>query len=303
MSPDGRHVAFLGISVGGPDAAAAVVTLDSPDARPLPGKLGALGRPCWSADGADSRFAVGVRSGGIALRAAPCSGSARRPPRARTPGHGTSRGDDHVFRRGGRGPRRLYSVGGGGEAVAPHGFDEARGERTHHWPQFLPDGRHLLLRVASRDAAHHGPARDLPGVEPATGDGSGPRGARASSMSPPGTTPLRPGRRFLVQALRSTRSWPGTKGEAVPIASSVAAFGLAPPDFGWFSASSNGRVAWLSEPGQRELRLEWVENRTGKRLGTLGRVGEIRPDCSLPGRQTRRGRDRRTAQAGGGTSG
>ena len=61
-----------------------------------------------------------------------------------------------------------------------------------------------------------------------------------------------------------------TKGEAVPIASSVAAFGLA-PDYGWFSASTTGRVAWLS--GQSiDVRLEWVD-RKGTRLGTLGEPG------------------------------
>src|SRR5262249_14652376 len=58
-----------------------------------------------------------------------------------------------------------------------------------------------------------------------------------------------------------------TTGAPVPIASSVASSSLVP---GWssFSASSTGRVAWLSTPGN-EVRLDWVD-RAGRRIASLG---------------------------------
>ena len=57
-----------------------------------------------------------------------------------------------------------------------------------------------------------------------------------------------------------------TRGEPVPVASSVAGFGAA-PSWGWFSSSANGRVAWISGQAS-EARLEWVD-RDGKPITLL----------------------------------
>jgi Tol biopolymer transport system component len=61
-----------------------------------------------------------------------------------------------------------------------------------------------------------------------------------------------------------------TRGEPVPVASSVAGFGAA-PSWAWFSSSANGRMAWISGQAS-EARLEWVD-RDGKPVGTLGEPG------------------------------
>jgi Tol biopolymer transport system component len=60
-------------------------------------------------------------------------------------------------------------------------------------------------------------------------------------------------------------------GQAVPIASSVGAWAR-DSSWGSFSASTTGRVAWLSGQASADVRLEWLD-REGDRLGTLGEPG------------------------------
>jgi eukaryotic-like serine/threonine-protein kinase len=266
VSPDGRHVAFLGTSGGGRQLW--IRPLDSPDARPLPGTLGALGGYFWSADSTQVAFAVEGELRKLALAGGTVQRVCARPQGGYNAGTWSPEGTI-VFSAGGTGGTGalLYSVpGAGGEATPLTALDESRGETGHQWPQFLPDGRHLLFRVTSGEGAHHG-LHVVSLESPAARRRVRPEGARFQYAAP--------GYLLFVQGgiLLAQRFDPRelvTKGEAVPIASSVATFALA-TDFGWFSASSTGRVAWLS--GQSpNLRLEWVD-RSGKRLGALGEPG------------------------------
>ncbi len=51
----------------------------------------------------------------------------------------------------------LFSVAAtGGEPTLVTKLDESRGERSHRWPQFLPDGRNFLYLIESANPENHG---------------------------------------------------------------------------------------------------------------------------------------------------
>jgi Tol biopolymer transport system component len=270
VSPDGRHVAFVGLSPGG-DRRLWLRPLDSTGARPLPGTVGASGGHFWSPDGTQIAFAADGDLRKVAL----ASGTVQRLcklPRNNFDGGTWSGKGTIVFDDGGPNAR-LYSVPeSGGEARPLLSPDESRDERAHRWPQFLPDGSHLLYVVGSGTEEHAG--LHVMSIEsPGERRRIRPENARFQYV-PPGFLLFTQGDGILMsQRFDSQRLV--TMGEPVPIASPVAAFsGVS--SWGWFSASNTGRLAWLSGQGS-DARLEWVD-RDGKRLGTLGeqaRYGQI----------------------------
>jgi Tol biopolymer transport system component len=263
VSPDGRHVAFVGTSPGGTPQLW-MRSFDSLEARPLPGTEGA-GSPFWSADGTEVAFAAGselrklVLAGGTVQRlcALPLPGFAG--------GTWSSEGTI-VFSTGGT-SARLYSVSeAGGDAKPLTSLDKSRGETAHWWPQFLPDARHILFLVAGSEEANAG-------LHVASLEAAGERrrvrpGIARFWYSAPGALLFVQSGNLMAQRFDARKLV--TAGEAVPIASGVAGFSIF-PDMGWFSASATGRVAWLS--GQTsDTQLEWVD-RHGRRVRTLGEPG------------------------------
>jgi len=260
VSPDGRYVAFSGNSAAGP-VQLWMRPLDSPDARALPGTNGAV-VSFWSPDSASIAFVAGgelkklVLAGGTVQRICAL-------PRTGFTGGTWSAVGSIVFSAGG-GTALLYSVpAGGGEAKPLTTLDASRGEAGHWWPQFLPDGRRFLFDVGAAKAEHtglHVASLDAPSERHRIR----PEDARFVYVDPGYLLTVQDGiltaRRFDARRLSAT-------GEAVPIASSVAAWSNF-AGYGWFSASATGVVAWLSGL-EREVRLEWLD-RAGKRLGTLG---------------------------------
>jgi Tol biopolymer transport system component len=264
VSPDGRHVAFIGSSPGG-DQQLWLRPLDSTEARPLPGTVGALGGLFWSADSTEIAFAAEGELRKLALGTGTVLRVCEIPPGGFSAGTWSAEGTI-VFASGSPSPR-LYSVSGaGGEARPLTPPDESRGETGHWWPQFLPDGRHLLFVVAGtqeEQAGLHVISLEAPGERSRIR-----REVARFRYAPPGHLLFVQGGVLLAQRFDARRLV--TRGEPVPIASSVAT----PAEgrrWGWFSASATGRLAWLSGQGS-DLRLEWVD-REGKRLGTLGEPG------------------------------
>ena len=287
VSPDGRHVAFLGTS-----PAAAGSCGFAPWTHPTPGPFperwvpseGFSGPPTALRSCSPSRASFGSSPS----RAAPCSGSARAPRVPTTPAHGAPRGRSCSPPGGPAGPARACtrSRAAGGEATPLTALDESRGETNHNWPQFLPDGRHLLFRVASRRSSACRPARDLPRIP--RGEATGPARGRPLPVC------RAPGHLLFVQGgiLLAQRFDPRelvTKGEAVPIASSVAAFAWPPTMAG---SRPRAPAAW---PGCRGRAATFGSSGSTGREGARDARGarEIRPDRPLPGRQTGRGGDRR----------
>jgi hypothetical protein len=133
VSPDGLHVAFVALSPGG-DRQMWIRSLDSPEARALPGTAGAFGGHFWSPDSTAIVFAAAgalqklTLAGGTTLRL--CG----------LPGNffgGTWGAEGTIVFSAAAGPQtaRLYSVPQtGGEARPLTTLDESRGETNHLWP-------------------------------------------------------------------------------------------------------------------------------------------------------------------------
>jgi len=142
VSPDGRRIAVTGIS-GGSTPRLFVRSLDSPDATAIDGTDGAK-QPFWSPDGTSLGFFAGGKlmkvavAGGVPVvicDAPDGKGGAWSPT-------GTIVfGPDMIF-------EGLAMVSADGGRVQPATLvDFDRGENSHRWPVFLPDGIHFLFHV------------------------------------------------------------------------------------------------------------------------------------------------------------
>jgi Tol biopolymer transport system component len=258
VSPDGRHVAFAGTAPGGA-LQLWMRSLDSPEVRPLPGTEGA-DQPFWSADGAELGFVVAGELRKLAL----ASGTVQRLcalPESVFNGGTWSRGGTIVFSAG-LPNGRLYSVsqtGGEAKPLTPH--DETQADV---FPQFLPDGRHVLFVTNSSEeekAGLHVISLAAPGERRRIRPGF----VRVRYVEPGALLFVQDG---ILLAQRFDARKLVTVGEAVPIASGVAEFSNV-PGFGWFSASTTGRLAWLSGQSS-DVQLEWVD-REGRSVSTLGK--------------------------------
>jgi hypothetical protein len=220
VSPDGRHVAFVGTSPGR-NPQLWMRSLDSLEARPLPGTEGA-GSPFWSADGTEIAFTAGRELRKLTLAGGTVQRLCALP--------------DPTF------------VGGTWSADG------------------LPDARHILFAISSTKEANAG--LFVTSLE-SRGERRRIRPEFARfRYAPPGALLFVRDGNLLAQRFDARKL--ATAGEPVPMASGVAGFSFV-PDWGWFSASATGRLAWLS--GQTsDTQLEWVD-RQGRRLAALGEHG------------------------------
>lgn len=152
LSPDGGSLAFV---AAGPDRIPRlwVRRFSAVLPQPLPGTEDAT-FPFWSPDGRH----LGFFSRGF-LRTIDLEGG---PPRQLAPA-GNGRGGSWnetggiLFAPDTTGPLRLVDTAGGNARDATV-LDAARGENSHRWPTFLPDGRRFLFFVHSptRQEQHDG---------------------------------------------------------------------------------------------------------------------------------------------------
>jgi serine/threonine protein kinase/Tol biopolymer transport system component len=141
VSPDGRKVAFVASQEGTP--LLWVRSLDGAESISLAGTTGA-GQPFWSPD--SRRLGFNSPDG---VKIIDASGGPVRVIANSLPGGlaGAAWNADNVI--------VLGSIGGGLFRVSPEGGelmpltipDDARGERAHRYPAFLPDAEHLLYRA------------------------------------------------------------------------------------------------------------------------------------------------------------
>ena len=140
LSPDRRHVAFVGGSVS---RQLWIRSIDALEPRALPRTEGAF-YPFWSPD---SRF-IGFFAGG-ALKKVDVTGgppetlSDAAPPSVSLGGTWNQDGVI-VFASSFGGGRRLYRVPAAGGEPTPV-TEESSAATSSIWPQFLPDGRHFLF--------------------------------------------------------------------------------------------------------------------------------------------------------------
>jgi Tol biopolymer transport system component len=149
LSPDGRWLVF--VDTGAAKSQLWLRGLDAVAARAVPGTDGAM-NPFWSPDSRSLGFFADGQ-----LKVVDIAGG---PPRALCPvqqsrGGSWNSADDIIFA-----PTLNSSLSrvsaSGGTPVALTTLDETRGERTHRWPYFLPDGRHFLYFTRSTRPEHDG---------------------------------------------------------------------------------------------------------------------------------------------------
>jgi serine/threonine protein kinase/Tol biopolymer transport system component len=257
VSPDGRHVVFVAADSLG-RSSLWVRALKNLQSRPLPGTERATD-PFWAPD---SRR-VGFFSQGV-LKVTSVGESLGSPQiLAKTPidsRGGAWSSDDTILFYGGR---RLSRVSAAGGAVTE--FDVGGDLNMLRWPQFLPDGKHLLFQVRNEDPNRRGvyilplnaprpESRRLIGTDWA---------ARFAS----GHLLFLDDATLMAQPFDMTRLELGRS--PAPVAQGVGASSTA---YGAFSVSSTGVLAYAGGlPAQSELR--WVA-RSGRPGGVIAPQGD-----------------------------
>jgi Tol biopolymer transport system component len=146
FSPDGTRVVF---AVSNPEGQGllCVRSLDSPEVQLLKGTERAR-NPFWSPDGRS----IGFMSPDAGLAVIPAAGGAAESVAPTGPGRGATWNEDGVILFSPSLLSPIYRISlADRKRVAVTTLDAARGESVHHWPYFLPDGRHFLFVVQRVD--------------------------------------------------------------------------------------------------------------------------------------------------------
>jgi Tol biopolymer transport system component len=258
IAPNGQHVVF----VANAEARAPMLwlrSLTSTTARALPGTEQAS-YPFWSAD---NRF-VGFFASGKLKTIAVDGGASVVVCDAPTGRGGTwNDGNVIVFASGINDPLRKVAASGG--PPAPITVVETPRENSHRWPQFFPDGRHLLfwagagtgptqLKIATLDSG------DVVTVGP--GDANAAYAAGYVFFKTGNTLVAQP---FDARALRKT-------GDPLPIVMPISTD--AGSSFASFSVSATGTIVY-TQGTARPLVLTWFDRqRAVREAGTAGTLGE-----------------------------
>ncbi len=284
VSPDGRRIAF---AAGPPNARPRlwVRSFEVSVAQPLPGTEGGS-CPFWSPD---SRF-LGFFADGKLKKMDVTGGTPQILADAPGFSHGGtwSREGVILFSSSTYGPlHRVPESGGASSAVTR--LDEERGGVGHHWPVFLPDGRHFLyMRFLGRSGSNQDSAYGLYLGSLDSTDEKELLGVRANVAYAPASDGSSVGHllylrgRTLVARPFDTRRLEFT-GEAVPIAEQVKIFGASSTAV--FAVSANGVLVYQSGTHAVTSDLRWFD-RSGKHLGSLGEPADLgHPRISHDGRR------------------
>ena len=144
VSPDGRAIAFVASSADG-RRRLWIRSVDNVEPRPLDHSDGAT-YPFWSPDGRHIAFFADAH-----LKRMPARGGPAETVCEATNGRGGTWNaqDDIVFVPDNEEPmHRVRAAGGQPSPIFPLPL----GQSGHRWPQFLPDGKHLLYFVRSNDS-------------------------------------------------------------------------------------------------------------------------------------------------------
>jgi eukaryotic-like serine/threonine-protein kinase len=161
ISPDGSRLAFSARGPGG-ETVLWLRPLESSSLIPIAGTEGARD-PFWSPDSRSIGFfahgKLKIVGAGLGSAPSPVQTLAEAPE----PRGGTWSPDGVIIfaRNIEDGLYRVLSSGGDVTAVTT--LDRSKRENSHRWPQFLPDGRHLLFFARSASAEHQGIYVGTPG--------------------------------------------------------------------------------------------------------------------------------------------
>jgi serine/threonine protein kinase len=256
LSADGRQIVFTAAGTDGRPRLY-VRSLDSLEARPLPGTEGA-DAPFFSPNGLSIGFFADKKLKRVDLAGGPARELAEAPEHR---GGSWGSKDIIVFAPEGGGP--IFKVpASGGAAVPVMKLDAAAQEVSHRWPRFLPDGKRFLFMSRKPKPPSH------LAIEVGSVDG----GARTRLVDSSSGGAFARGRLYFVrettllaQALDSRTL--SLSGDPVPVAEDVwrnpITDGLTA-----FSVASDGTVAYRLG-GVARSQLTWLD-RKGEQLGTVG---------------------------------
>jgi Tol biopolymer transport system component/predicted Ser/Thr protein kinase len=257
LSPDGRLLVLVAAAPG----VRSMLWLRSIDAvapRPVAGTEGAL-YPFWSPDGSS----IGFFAEGKLKKIQVAGGRSQVVSQAVASPFGGAWGPDNTI---------LFAPGGGLSRVPAAGgpitqmttLDPSRGEGSHRWPQFLPDGHHFLY-------SSRGELREQRGVYAGSLDGKPKKFLIRSNwnavFAPPGYLLYLDGDTLMGQAFDAARL--EINGQPFGIAEGVGgtANGLEAA-----SVSHTGALAYAGAMLHMG-RLTWFD-RSGKILDTVGPEGD-----------------------------
>jgi Tol biopolymer transport system component len=276
LSPDGTRLVVVARDSSGRNLLW-IRPLDSLAAQPLAGTENPS-FPFWSPD---NRF-IGFFADGKLKRIDASGGPAQTLCDAPI-GRGATWGRDGVilFAPVPDGP--LYRVPASGGAPTPvTRKDPVRGETTHRWPFFLPDGKHFLYLVASFGS---GAQQEKLGVYAASLDSKDEtllvRARSSMAYAPPGYLIFFRERNLVAQPFDAQSLQ--TTGDPLPIAEDVQFF---PQTYSaLFSVSGNGLLLYQPRSSSAVSQLVWFD-RGGKPVGTVGAPGDqANPRISPDGRR------------------
>ena len=270
VSPDGRWMVFPAVAQDGVSRYW-VRSLETVEARPLPGTETAYVPAAWSAD---SRYVIFSLIGGRKLSKVDIQGG---PPQTLSDQFDftlnglTATKDVILFGTAGANPLyRLPATGGTPVPVTAL----AKGESTHRFPQFLPDGKRFLYLRLSTDPAASGIYIGSIDAKPEEQDTRRLMPANrqayysAASAGGPGYLVLMRDTTLLAQPFDPVRA--ELSGEPIPIAEGVDSF--TPVSYGLFSVSDTGVLVYRKGAGT-SLRLAWLDA-SGNTVGTAGDSNE-----------------------------
>lgn len=257
LSPDGRRLAFVAEGAG-TRAMLWVRPLDSLEAQPLAGTQGAAA-PFWSPD---SQF-VGFFADGKLKKIEATGGAPLSLCDAPAPRGGTWNQDGVIlFSPTLNAP--LYRVAAsGGTATPVTTLDSSKGEVTHRWQQFLPDGRHFLYLAGAPLGLRQSSNAILVGALDSK-DSKVLIHTHANAMYASGYILFLRQTTLMAQAFDAKRL--ELTGDASPLAETVQEDEISLR--GIFSVSQNGILTFQQGTGNANRKLIWVD-RSGKQVGEV----------------------------------
>jgi Tol biopolymer transport system component len=262
ISPDGRRIVFPASRTVGGAQLLWVRSLDSLEARTLPGTefTGPPASPFWSPDGrfiaffADGKLKKIDITGGGPQSLCDVTGIFT----------GGTWGRDDVILFATTGAALLRVSAAGGQPTPATTLDRGRQEANHRRPSFLPDGRHFTYVAQPGNAIYIGSLDSSETTRLLNADSAAVYSAGHLLFVRQGT--------LLAQTFDAGRL--KVSGDVVPIAESIGSNAAAAG--AGFAASESGVVVYaLGATAVNANQLKWFD-RSGKELGSIGTPADFR---------------------------